>query len=832
MTPRNLEIGSVEMSPSVSTTSIDSHRKLDVNPSIPETRHTVNDENYFWTDKYKELRKDFSPEQIAWFDKNVTEEEDFKNLRFAFKKGFIAWEEGEMIFIPDNLKNHTFLSGTPISKTRLLETLVKLGLVQEENKEEILKSSIRVNWVEKDVFLPDSLEELFQGKSNSGQNVGRKRELGGISWLSRVTLADGTVTTPIEIYVAKEMKDLGVERIGDSLTYLDKESGQRTRFSLSKINPDTRSDLGELAVMGLPNLYNRVLFDEDLGLKTGPNTRQLSFKRKSKHVGLHNGYTSQRYYVGGQENVFGTESQEDDRYVVLDRWTGGYFRKVNGNLRLHSTFPLAGAEDFAEVKKKVAQDLGKEVTEVTGKEMATSKYAVTRVQREEVKAYSPTDYISQYQNEPTNEYVDRILKYSDAVAVINAVNRLFVQADLPSLDFPWSKKIRLVEVVANLEEETLVEYARNYGIEGLMVLLAAEADKAWPQKCLSLAQKYTDDHHEKEFKKILSEHAPLVSDEDEFKRLLEDTTSNPDVLGYLSDLRRDSLSSITRSIESNATSTSKDVGGLSVDIHAKLITFKALKERDLLDNLEEIKNSELEIKKGGEVSSEDYEEMRFVYSNNQAEVGAHDEILAHFDERVQDPNTRFYIFKWQGKIQSFTAFSRKMDKVLEATSFNVRTEARGFKIGEAMLEEAIANEAKENILYAECYANLPITSKYIETGWVAERHFEEKGKVAGSVDQLFEIYRDDKESASFWGKQQTSIEDIIAMKDLPEGVRVEFSGSQLGLPHYLLNQGYVLTRLFHYKPDGKFYGVYEPKIEDKTVRQRIEEATASADTVA
>jgi N-acetylglutamate synthase-like GNAT family acetyltransferase len=238
-------------------------------------------------------------------------------------------------------------------------------------------------------------------------------------------------------------------------------------------------------------------------------------------------------------------------------------------------------------------------------------------------------------------------------------------------------------------------------------------------------------------------------------------------------------------------------------------------------SLKDIKDCNLCIESGATLTEIDTTIMRNIYSQNQAEVGAHDEILAHFDERVKDPNTKFYIFKWQNKIQSFVAFTAAGENLFEATSFNVDPAARGYKIGEAMLEEAISKEAKEHVLYGECYAKLKIAAKYIETGWIAEKYFTEPGKDPNSVDTLMNIYRDDAHSSQYWGKSTTSPEAIYGKEGIPEFVRVEEAGSQLGLPLYLLNEGYVMTRMFYYEPQRKFVGVFEP---DARAEQVVDQA--------
>lgn len=241
-----------------------------------------------------------------------------------------------------------------------------------------------------------------------------------------------------------------------------------------------------------------------------------------------------------------------------------------------------------------------------------------------------------------------------------------------------------------------------------------------------------------------------------------------------------------------------------------LNSFRTLKESDQEVSLEDIKNSKFEQKEGGSILETDVSAMRNIYDMNQSEMGAHDEILSHFDERVKSPDAHFYIFKWQEKIQSFVAFepSKRIPGALEASSFNVDPSARGYKIGEAMLDEAIAKEAKGHVLEAECYTQLAISSKYIETGWVGEGFFAEPGKKKGTTDTLLNIRRDDAGNKALWGKS-LSTEEIIAHTDLPLGVLVDTADTQSKLRFQLCNEGYLLTRMFFDKSHGVYVGVFE-----------------------
>ena len=147
------------------------------------------------------------------------------------------------------------------------------------------------------------------------------------------------------------------------------------------------------------------------------------------------------------------------------------------------------------------------------------------------------------------------------------------------------------------------------------------------------------------------------------------------------------------------------------------------------------------------------------------------------------------------------------------SSFNVTPDVRGFKIGEAMLDQVVSEQAKNHILEADCDAKLPISAKYIETGWVGTSYFEDKNRKTNESDWIIYIKRNDNLNAGYWGKL-ASKESIITQRTHPENVKVEVAKTQAELPFQLCNEGYVLTRMFTDK-SGLSYGVFELPIKEE-----------------
>lgn len=272
------------------------------------------------------------------------------------------------------------------------------------------------------------------------------------------------------------------------------------------------------------------------------------------------------------------------------------------------------------------------------------------------------------------------------------------------------------------------------------------------------------------------------------------------------------LKSILGKIDEQIELLSRRIDNIDLQTCIFLAAFRSLADSGVKIDIELIDQAELKLYEGSELSSADITFMRSVYSQNQKDSAVHDELLESFDKKVSDSKTQFSIFRWQNKIQSFLAFTDQGDS-LYMSSFNVTPDVRGFKIGEAMLDQVVSEQAKNHILEADCDAKLPISAKYIETGWVGTSYFEDKNRKTNESDWIIYIKRNDNLNAGYWGKL-ASKESIITQRTHPENVKVEVAKTQAELPFQLCNEGYVLTRMFTDK-SGLSYGVFELPIKEE-----------------
>lgn len=248
----------------------------------------------------------------------------------------------------------------------------------------------------------------------------------------------------------------------------------------------------------------------------------------------------------------------------------------------------------------------------------------------------------------------------------------------------------------------------------------------------------------------------------------------------------------------------KECGEHVFDQTLFLNSFKTLRTTGESIDLESIRSSKMRRVRGNELTQEEINEMASIYESNQQGRASKQALLKKFKERVSGGISEFAIFSWKDKIQSFMVMDKTPDGYF-MSGFNVSPESRGYKIGESMLAEVIDVLASEGILSASCLADLPISARYIESGWVGYQIYEEQNPESNSVDVHMEIKRNDAQSDIFWGKKTLDILSITP----PTHVRLERAKNQKDLPFYLLNEGYYLSRIL--KKDNEFIGVFEEK---------------------
>jgi len=241
------------------------------------------------------------------------------------------------------------------------------------------------------------------------------------------------------------------------------------------------------------------------------------------------------------------------------------------------------------------------------------------------------------------------------------------------------------------------------------------------------------------------------------------------------------------------------------------LVFKTLKEEGDLPPLSEIKGLSFEQKSATELSLEEQETIKKLYTENYKN---NPELLAvligKFEEKVINPETKFYVLKHNRKLRACIGFTPVENGGAEyAHSFNVEKTLRGISIGNVMMENAMNKEAENSVLEGDCAAFEKISSKYIESGFIGTSFYIYENNPS------LNIVRDEKKNPEYWGKQMIGKEDelvqMISNDRLPEGVLAESVSEQKEFKMKPLSNGYILTRYFMDKSSKKWYAVFEKK---------------------
>lgn len=258
---------------------------------------------------------------------------------------------------------------------------------------------------------------------------------------------------------------------------------------------------------------------------------------------------------------------------------------------------------------------------------------------------------------------------------------------------------------------------------------------------------------------------------------------------------------------------------------------------EYVKNPEKYKFSDEEIKKNEGIIS-DKEEIRKIYKENYADNEELQGLLVQDTVDVMNLGyeyakkknilagaTEIFVLKYKGKVVSFNRFDLTTGSKFYFKSFNVDKDFNGSGIGCLMTQATLDKKAKEKTILADCSAVKPISSFYIENGFVARKFYSFKNEPSLS------LIRSDKILSKEFKTMKLSIEDIMLNKNIPEGVIIKKAQKQEECDFDLLvpenfelpknwppnkpsPEKYVLTRYFFNKESKEWITVFEPLQRD------------------
>ena len=246
-----------------------------------------------------------------------------------------------------------------------------------------------------------------------------------------------------------------------------------------------------------------------------------------------------------------------------------------------------------------------------------------------------------------------------------------------------------------------------------------------------------------------------------------------------------------------------DIESLRADILFLTSIFKTVGNKETLQT---VAHSQFQTMiPAQDIDEETRAQMIAMYAKNHENESGAEALIEKFKAGFENTDRRLYTFSYKGTLISFIAFDAKGDRPTYASAFNVAPDARGYKIGEAMMDQALNEQAKENALAADCVATLPISAKYIESGFLGT-HFYMDG-----TDPILDIVRNDSILQTLTTRSLSPQEILTQtlMRPIQKNIEMYAAASQNEISFEPLSRGFVLTRYLVDKNTGRAHVVFE-----------------------
>lgn len=160
-----------------------------------------------------------------------------------------------------------------------------------------------------------------------------------------------------------------------------------------------------------------------------------------------------------------------------------------------------------------------------------------------------------------------------------------------------------------------------------------------------------------------------------------------------------------------------------------LYSFKTMKRSGTYFNIENIKDLGFASENALEISESDKKRMGEIYNLNYIKYPELRNFLAEkFKDSAYNENNIFHILRHKDEIRGFYRIEERGKDDLYFGAFNIDQEYKGSALGEAMLEQSLDYYGKSELytIEADSAQSEPITSNYIERGFIAVKQYQLK----------------------------------------------------------------------------------------------------------
>ena len=453
-----------------------------------------------------------------------------------------------------------------------------------------------------------------------------------------------------------------------------------------------------------------------------------------------------------------------------------------------------------------------------------------------IQPYSIEKFNPKRDGESDQNFYARTFFQKDSISNVRIeriVNILSNQSNLSLNDLNYRERAALATYYFSnggaVAGDNLIFIAKEYGIEGLKTFLSCEYGMEMGNKIIGLAEKLP----KKTAQKIFNKYYRIVKEVDQVIEHLEQTYGEKDYNDKTINAIRENLlikakdllaeySDITRreGEKIDPKEVEERIENIKTEVTLFASSYKTISKTEGV-TLNEIKGIELTNKSVAEMTAEEKQEMINMFVPTRR-LSYYPEALGEssikgFEKSMATPDTKFYIYKQDGRIISFFRLDDMPNGNKYFGNFVVRKEAQESKIGTEILSSIVHEISSGVNIEADVFADNPIVKTYIEKFGFTITSIDREWKNTGQMH--YHIIIDRKINDNLIGPKINRVDspEFIRHKERNdfELVEAEMNSSQeerYRLLEPFLNQGYRVSR--YLEDSNKLRMVLEKPIED------------------
>lgn len=382
------------------------------------------------------------------------------------------------------------------------------------------------------------------------------------------------------------------------------------------------------------------------------------------------------------------------------------------------------------------------------------------------------------------------------------------------------EQVALIGVMRDIdaqEEKRIIDVIHHYGIDAARSFLATAIDAQARDAILAIG----DNHPESEARQIfrrfseIADAASLTA-----KEVAVSFTQSGDLDVDVGSIRTELLMRGTSMLQETAAQHLSGAGLKQALEHAKAdialfaTVFRLTRKQHPEIGFDDLRGVHLESLETKDLQDADRAAMETIASQNwrkqKPEIVS--KILDGLRTAMMSADTRFYVLRKDNDIAAFIRFDTRDDGTLYGASLNVNPTLRGSGIGESMMHASIDEMARDHVIAADVFPELPVGMKYVEEFGCVITGVETVTTENGKSVERFTLERDDLKNRHYKlrDKPHTKLSSFgrVMRFDTSKGTQ-----DMLSTVRQAAHRGEVATR--YYSEDAKGtvrYLAFEPAI--------------------